>query len=64
MNQETNRPASQYIAFDGSLNDIAQGQMRDALAVQAEARRMLADHASTHPSESFLGRLSLCGSIS
>jgi len=62
MNQETNRPASQYIAFDGSLNDI--GQMRDALAVQAEARWMLADHASTHPSESFLGRLSLCGSIS
>lgn len=64
MDHQTNRPASQSIAFEGGINDIAQGAMRDAVALQAEARRMLADQACGGPSDCFLGRLSLSGSIS
>jgi hypothetical protein len=46
MDEQSNRPAPRDVieALDASVRDIAEGRVLDAHAVQAEARRMLADH--------------------
>ena len=46
MDDQTSQPASQRVidALDASVRDIAEGNLHDAQSVQAEARRMLADH--------------------
>jgi hypothetical protein len=46
MDDQTNRAAPRRLieALDASVRDIAEGRVRDAPAVQAEARRMLVDH--------------------
>jgi hypothetical protein len=55
MDEQTNRPAPRHVieALDASVRDIAAGRVHDALAAQAEAHRMVADHeraGSTPPS--------------
>jgi hypothetical protein len=49
MDEQTSRPVPRHIteALDGSVRDIADGNVHDAKSVQAEARRMLADHERT-----------------
>jgi len=46
MDDQIRRPVSQRVvdALDASVRDIAEGNLHDAQAVQAEARRMLAEH--------------------
>jgi hypothetical protein len=46
MDAQTGRPVPRHIieALDASVRDIADGKLHDADSVQAEARRMLADH--------------------
>jgi len=46
MDDQTSHPASPRVidALDASVRDIAEGKLHDAQSVQAEARRMLADH--------------------
>lgn len=43
---EQNNPATRRVieAMDASIRDIADGRVHDASSVQAEARRILADH--------------------
>jgi hypothetical protein len=49
MDDQARRSARQHIieTLDASVRDIAEGNVHDAQAVQAEARRMLADHERT-----------------
>ncbi len=51
MDDQTRRPTPQRIieVLDASVRDIAEGNVHDAQAVQAEARRILADHERTQP---------------
>ena len=46
MDEQINRTTPQRVidALDASVRDIAEGNLHDAQSVQAEARRMLADH--------------------
>jgi hypothetical protein len=46
MDEQTSRRAPQDVieALDSSLRDIAEGNVHNALSVQVEARRLLADH--------------------
>lgn len=46
MDEKSNRPTQRLLidALDASVRDIAEGRVHDARTVQAEARRMLADH--------------------
>ena len=46
MDEQSNRPAPRHVIelLEASVRDIAAGRVHDALAVQAEAQRMLADH--------------------
>jgi hypothetical protein len=52
MDDQTSRPASQRVpasqsvidALDAGVRDLAEGNVHDAQSVQAEARRMFADH--------------------
>jgi hypothetical protein len=50
MDDQTSQPASQRVidAADASVRDIAEGNVQDAESVQAEAHRILADHARDH----------------
>ena len=45
MDEQSNRTAPRHVieALDASVRDIAEGRVLDARAVQAEARRMLAE---------------------
>jgi hypothetical protein len=46
MDDQINRSAPRAVieALDASVRDIAEGRLQDARAVQADARRMLAEH--------------------
>jgi hypothetical protein len=46
MDAHSNRPTPKHIieSARASLDDIAEGRLHDALDVQAEVRRMLADY--------------------
>lgn len=46
MDDQANRTAPHRVteALDASVHDLAEGRVCDAQTVQAEARRMLADH--------------------
>ncbi len=52
MDHQISRSAPQHIikALDDSLRDIAEGNIHDAQAVQAEARRMIAERDRPQPS--------------
>jgi len=54
MDEQSNHPAPRHVieALDASVLDIAEGRVLDAHAVQAEARRMLADHERARPGAS------------
>ncbi len=46
MDDQTSRSPTQRVidALDASVRDVAEGNLHDARSVQAEARRLLADH--------------------
>jgi hypothetical protein len=60
MDGQIRRPAPKHIteALDASALDIAEGNVHDAEAAHAEARRMLADHERTqqHPPRAGRGK--------
>jgi hypothetical protein len=51
MDDLTNRRTPQQVieALDASVRDIAEGNLHDADSVQAEARRIFADHGPPPP---------------
>ncbi len=42
-------PPALIESLDASVRDVAVGAVRDAVDVQVEVRRMLADYERTHP---------------
>jgi hypothetical protein len=51
MDDQANRPALRDVtdALDASVRDLESGAVCDAISVQTEARRMLADYDRAHP---------------